>query len=135
MKYLLDTNVVSEVRKGQGNARVKAWFGAIPSDDLYLSVLTIGAIRHGIERLRRRDPTQASFFDSWLAGLQHEFDQRLLPVSVQIADVWGQLGVPDPVPTIDGLLAATASVTGLTLVTRNTSDLANTGVRLLNPFE
>ena len=135
MTYLLDTNIISEIRKAHGNPHVKAWFAATGANDLYLSVLTIGEIRHGIERLRRRDATQASVFDSWLAGLQREFDQRLLPVSVQIADVWGQLRVPDPVPTIDGLLAATASVTGLTLVTRNTSDLANTGVRLLNPFE
>jgi predicted nucleic acid-binding protein len=133
--YLLDTNVISEVRKAQGNSQVKAWFEATPTDDLYLSVLTIGEIRRGIQRLRRRDIAQADVFDAWLAGLLREFGKRVLPVTTEIADVWGRLGVPDPVSTVDGLLAATADVGGLTLVTRNTADLARTGVPLLNPFD
>ena len=135
MKYLLDTNVISEVRKGQGNAQVKAWFEATPSNDLYVSVLTMGEIRRGIERVRRRDPAQANMFDAWLGGLLRDFAERVLPVTAEIADAWGRLGVPDPVPTVDGLLAATARISGLTLVTRNISDLARTGVQLLNPFD
>ena len=135
MKYLLDTNVISEVRKGQGNVQVKAWFEATPSNDLYVSVLTMGEIRRGIERLRGRDPTQANMFDAWLGRLLRDFAERVLPVIAEIADAWGRLGVPDPVPTVDGLLAATARVGGLTLVTRNVSDLARTGVQLLNPFD
>ena len=135
MKYLLDTNVISEVRKSHGNARVKSWFDATPPDDLYMSVLTVGEIRRGIERLRRRDPAQANMFDEWLGGLLQEFAEHLLLVTAEVADAWGRLGVPDPVPTVDGLLAATARVSGLTLVTRNTADLVRTGVQLLNPFE
>jgi predicted nucleic acid-binding protein len=100
-----------------------------------MSVLTVGEIRRGIERLRRRDPAQANMFDEWLGGLLEEFAERLLLVTAEIADAWGRLGVPDPVPTVDGLLAATARVSGLTLVTRNTADLVRTGVQLLNPFE
>jgi predicted nucleic acid-binding protein len=133
--YLLDTNVISELRKDHGNASVMAWFAATAADELYLSVLTVGEIRNGIERLRRRDPTQTGIFEAWLEALQRDFAERLLPTTAQIADAWGRLGVPDPVPTVDGLLAATARVGGLTLVTRNTADLARTGVRLLNPFD
>ena len=123
MKYLLATNVISEVRKSHGNARVKAWFDATPPDDLYMSVLTMGEIRRGIERLRRRDPAQANMFDDWLGGLLQEFAEHLLLVTAEVADAWGRLGVPDPVPTVDGLLAATARVGGLTLVARQSSSL------------
>jgi toxin FitB len=135
VSYLLDTNVISEIRKEHSNARVKAWFAATAPDELYLSVLTVGEIRHGIERLRRRDPTQTSLFEVWLSALQRDFAEHLLPVTAEVADEWGRLGVPDPIPTVDGLLAATARVGGHTLVTRNTGDLVRTGVRLLNPFE
>jgi predicted nucleic acid-binding protein len=85
VKYLLDTNVISEVRKSHGNARVKSWFDATPPDDLYMSVLTVGEIRRGIERLRRRDPAQANMFDEWLGGLLQEFAERLLLVTAEIA--------------------------------------------------
>ncbi len=135
MTYLLDTNVISEIRKTHGNPHVKAWFAATGADDLYLSVLTIGEIRHGIERLRRRDPAQTHVFESWLRVLQRDFTDRLLPLTAEIADAWGRIGVVQPVPTVDGLLAATAQVHGLTLVSRNTADLARTGIQLLNPFE
>jgi predicted nucleic acid-binding protein len=135
VKYLLDTNVISEIRRAQGNAGVKRWFEETVADDLYLSVTTVGEIRNGIERLRRRDATQARVFDIWLQTLQRDFVDRLLPITSEIADEWGRLGVPDPIPTVDGLLAATARVAGLTLVTRNTADLSSTGVLLLNPFE
>jgi len=92
VSYLLNTNVISEIRKAHGNARVKSWFAATPADELYLSVLTVGEIRHGIERLRRRDPTRTSVFEVWLAALQHNFAEHLLPVTAEIADEWGRLG-------------------------------------------
>jgi predicted nucleic acid-binding protein len=86
------------------------------------------------ERVRRRDPAQAAVFEAWLATLRQHYADRLLPVTAQIAEEWGRLNVPDPIPTVDGLLAATARVGGLVLVTRNTADLARTGVQLLDPF-
>ena len=132
MTYLLDTNVISEIRKVRPNRNVRAWLGTAQSDQLYLSVLTIGEIRYGIERLRRRDIQQASVFDAWLEMLRRDFADRLLPISVEVADLWG---IPDPIPTVDGLLAATALAHNLILVTRSTVDLARTGARLLNPFE
>ncbi|HEX5415945.1 MAG TPA: type II toxin-antitoxin system VapC family toxin, partial [Chloroflexota bacterium] len=103
--------------------------------DLYLSVLVVGEIRQGIERLRRRDPAQAGVFDAWLSQLQREYADHILPVSAGVAEEWGRLNVPDRLPVVDGLLAATAKVHGLTLVTRNIADVARTGVPLLNPFD
>lgn len=135
MSYLLDTNVVSEARKPRGDANVKAWMASVAGAELYLSVLVVGEIRQGIERLRRRDAEQASVYDTWLAELWRQFPGRILPVSGEVAERWGRMNVPDPLPAVDGLLAATAAVHGLTLVTRNTRHVERTGVRLLNPFE
>ncbi len=134
MSFLLDTNVLSEMRKPAGDANVRAWLASVRGTDLYLSVLVVGEIRQGIERLRRRDPAQAAVYEAWLAALRRDYADRILPVTADIAEAWGRLNVPDSVPVIDGLLAATAQVWAFTLVTRNTADLARTGVRLLNPF-
>lgn len=135
MSYLLDTNVISEVRKPDGNQTVRAWLAAIKGVDLYLSVLVVGEIRQGIERLRRRDPAQASIYETWLTTLRKDYADRILPITIEVAEEWGRMNVPNAVPVVDGLLAATARVQGLTFVTRNTADLARTGVRLLNPFD
>lgn len=135
MSYLLDTNVVSEARRSQGNANVKAWLTSVPANSLYLSVLVVGEIHRRIEQLRRRDPVQASVYETWLTRLGLDYADRILPITGEIAEQWGRISVPDPVPVIDGLLAATAQVRGFTLVTRNTADFVRTGVRLLNPFE
>ena len=134
MSFLLDTNVISEARKPAGDPNVRAWLASVRGAELYLSVLVVGEVRQGIERLRRRDPRQATIFEAWLATLRRDYADRILPVTAEIAEEWGRLNVPDPVPAIDGLLAATAQVHGLTLVTRNTADVARTGVALLNPF-
>jgi predicted nucleic acid-binding protein len=132
--FLVDTNVVSELRKGdRADPGVLAWMGT-KGDDLFLSVLVIGELRRGVEQVRRRDPRSAGHLEAWLDELLIGYAGRILPVSLDVAEVWGRLGVPDPVPPIDGLLAATALVHDLTLVTRNVADVAVTGVALLNPF-
>lgn len=133
MSFLLDTNILSEARRRGGDPRVRAWLASVPGEELFLSVLVFGEIRQGIERLRRRDPAQAAILDQWLGTLRHNYADRLLPITPEIAEHWGALNVPDPIPTIDGLLAATALIHGLTLVTRNTRDVTGTGVRLYDP--
>jgi toxin FitB len=135
MSFLLDTNVVSEGRKRNPDANVRAWLLAARQEELFLSVLVIGEVRQGVERLRPRDPIQAAAYERWLLRLRREFARRILPVTEAIAEEWGRLNVPDPLPQVDGLLAATARVHGLTVVTRNTADFARTGVPTFNPFE
>lgn len=135
MGFLLDPNVVSEARKRTANAGVQAWLASVTGSELYLSVLVTGEIRQGIERMRRHDPAQAGVYEAWLSTLLRDYADRIVPVTAEVAQEWGRLNVPDPLPVIDGLLAATAKVRGWTLVTRNTADPARAGVRLLNPFE
>ena len=136
MSYLLDTNVVSELRKGERCDRhVAGWYSREAGAEKFLSVLTIGEIRRGIEGIRRRDTSSARALDVWLARLLADHSDRILTVTEPIADEWGRLNVPDPLPVIDGLLAATAIVHGLTLVTRNVEDVKRTAVSCLNPFE
>jgi predicted nucleic acid-binding protein len=134
--HLLDTNVVSELRKGRrANPNVLAWFQTVDDDDLFLSVLVLGEIRSGIERIRSSDPAQARVLERWLKGLEATYVDHILPVTTMIADKWGRLSAIDAPSVIDGLLAATALENNLTLVTRNTQDVARTGVLLLNPFD
>lgn len=98
-------------------------------------LLTIGEIRLGIERLRRKDGAQADLLEQWLHGLHATYRDHIINVDADVAEEWGRLDVPDPLPVIDGLLAASAKTRGWTLVTRNTADLARSGVLLLNPFD
>ncbi|MBI4321205.1 MAG: type II toxin-antitoxin system VapC family toxin [Chloroflexi bacterium] len=135
MSYLLDTNVLSEVRKPNANSNVRAWLASVKGIDLYLSVLVVGEIRLGIERLRRRDPSQAGVYETWLATVHRDYADRILPVTIDIAEEWARMQVPNALPVIDGLVAATAKVHGLTLVTRNTAHFVQAGVRSFNPFE
>jgi toxin FitB len=133
--FLLDTNVISEIRKGgRADKGVQRWFEAVADNELFLSVLVLGEIRRGIETKRVRDPRAAEALESWLRGLEASFSERLIDVDAPIADAWGRMKVARPLPAIDGLLAATATVHGLTLVTRNTVDFAQVRVKLLNPF-
>lgn len=135
MSYLVDTNVISELRKGQRcNPGVASWFAEVAAGDIYLSALTVGEIRKGIESIRRRDEERAQALDAWLGELLESHADRILPVDEVIAEQWGRFNVPDPLPVLDSLLAATASVHGLTLVTRNLKDVELTGVDCLNPF-
>jgi predicted nucleic acid-binding protein len=135
MTYVLDTSVVSELRKRRPDPNVLAWYGTVRSAELFLSVLTIGEIRLGIQRLRRHDQPQADQLEQWLRGLHGAYRDHLIDVDAEVADEWGRLNVRDPLPVIGGLLAATAKVRGWTLVTRNTADLQRSGAALLNPFE
>lgn len=134
MSFLLDTNVVSELRKPQPDLGVSDWIGGTQSDELFVSVLVVGEIGQGVDRLRRRgDVTQAHDLERWLGALRRDFDQRLLPVTVAIAERWGALNGFSPLPAVDGLLIATALEHDLTLVSRDAPGW-DTGVRLLNPW-
>ena len=133
--FLLDTNVVSEVRKGERcNAGVAAWFASVADADLFISVVVTGEIRRGVERLRRRDPRQAATLEHWLQDIVTSYANRVLPIDGRVADAWGHLGAIRSVPVIDGLLAATARVHHMTLVTRNAPGVDGLGVPVLNPF-
>jgi toxin FitB len=135
LSWLLDTNVVSELRKGdRAHPGVIAWHRRAHGEDKYLSTLTLGEIRRGIESIRQRDEPSALALEQWLSRLREGFSGRILTVDAAIADRWGALDVPDRLPVVDGLLAATALVHGLTLVTRNVRDIERTGVQYLDPF-
>jgi predicted nucleic acid-binding protein len=135
MMYLLDTNVVSELRKPDPNPHVLAWYSTVTSAEIFISALTIGEIRLGIEQLRRKDAAQADLLEQWLRGLHAGYGDRIIDVDAAAAEEWGRLSVPDPLPVIDGLLAASAKIRGWTLVTRNTADVVRSGVALLDPFQ
>ena len=135
MAFLLDTNVVSELRRPRPDPRVQTWLGGVASVDLHLSVLVAGEIRRGIELLRAREPDRARTLDEWLEGLMASYADRLLPVSAAVADTWGRLSSVRPLPVADGIMLATAKVHGLTLVSREAPSLANLGVPTLSPWD
>jgi predicted nucleic acid-binding protein len=135
MTYLVDTNVLSELRKSaRCDAGVAAWFAGVDDNEIFLSALAVGEIQRGIDRIRRRDARAADALAGWLENLTNTYGERILPITLPIARLWGCFGVPDPVPTVDGLMAATARYHGLVLVTRNEKDVGPTGVAMLNPF-
>jgi toxin FitB len=134
MSYLIDTNVISELRKGKrANPDVASWFASLADDEVFLSALTLGEIRRGIESIRRRDPSAATALESWLGRISEAHRDRVVAVDRAIAEEWGRMNVPDPMPVVDGLLAATAKVAGLTLATRNADDIARSGVSFFDP--
>jgi predicted nucleic acid-binding protein len=136
VKYLIDTNIISEVRKGlKCDPNVAAWYASIVDDELYLSVLVLGEIHKGIERARPKDTDQARALEKWLTDVVTSFAERILPVDQAVADEWGRMSAKRPLPTTDALLAATAKVHGMTLVTRNIVDVAALGADVLNPFD
>jgi hypothetical protein len=133
--YLLDTNVLSETRKREPEAAVADWITATPPDRLHVSVLTLGEIEQGIGRIRGRgDRNQASALERWLRDVQTGFEDRILPVTLAVAAAWGRQQYARPLPVIDALIAATARVHDLTVVTRNVKDFELAGVQVLNPF-
>ena len=135
MSFLLDTNIVSELRRGpRANAGVVAWFEEQPNAALFLSVLSLGEIHQGIARLRKRDPKQAAHLSRWVHGLSQFYEDRLLYIDGPVAEDWGRLSAARSLPVVDGLLAATARVHRLTLVTRNTRDFAHVDVPVFNPY-
>lgn len=134
MSFLLDTNTVSEIRRGR-DPQVRAWARDVEDADLYLSALTLGEIRKGIEGLRDRDPAQADVFAVWLSELHGRFTERILPIDAQVADEWGRLNAVRTRSTVDSLIAATARIHQLTVVTRNVSDFDGCDVPLLNPWQ
>ncbi len=136
MRFLVDTNVLSELRKGRRcNPSVARWAMSHPTEDHFTSVLVLGEIRHGIERARRSDADKALVLERGLESVRLAFEGRILPIDRAVAEEWGRMGVPDPIPVVDGLLAATAGINGLTLATRNVADLARTGASVIDPFE
>lgn len=136
MKFLLDTNIVSELRKrDRADAGLRRWIEAVEGDDLALSVLGLGELRLGILRLRRRDPESAEHLAAWLVRLERSYRGRILPIDAGVTETWAHFNAIRSLPVIDSLMAATAAVHGLTLVTRNVDDLEGVEVPLLNPFE
>lgn len=135
MAFLIDTNIISEIQKGHNaNPDVQRWYGTVDRNDLFVSVLVIGELRIGIERLRRRDVDQAEILEQRLEKLEHLMGNRVLPVTKGIVQRWARYNVPNPISVIDGLIAATAAEHELILVTRNVKDIERTGVPFLNPF-
>lgn len=136
--YLVDTDVISEARKGdKANVGVRAFFANAARDSvmLFLSAVTIGELRQGIESIRHRgDHTQARRLDRWLVRVTSDYANAILPFDQDIAQVWGRLRAPHPENPLDKQIAATALIYGLSVVTRNTAHFEPTGVGTLNPF-
>jgi toxin FitB len=135
VSYLIDTNVISELRKGDRcDPAVAAWWAKVDENELWTSALVLGEIRRGIELARRHDPQKAKVLEAWLEEVIYGFGDRILDVDAQVADEWGRMNAIRPLPVIDALIAATARANSLTFVTRNVSDVQGVGVDLLNPF-
>jgi hypothetical protein len=136
VSLLLDTNVVSELRKGsRANPRVRDWLEGIADEEIHLSVLVIGELRRGIELVRRRDARQAIALERWLGRVVNDHADRILPVDHRVAEEWGRLSARRPASVVDTTMAATALAHGLILVTRNVRDVGWTGASCVNPFE
>ena len=136
--YLLDTNVISELRKirsGKADHRVAAWADSVDTSDLYLSVITIQELETGVLLVERRDPAQGPMLRAWLNGhVLPAFSGRILLVDIAVSQRSARLHVPDPRPVRDALIAATALVHGMTVVTRDVRDFESTGVAVVNPW-
>lgn len=134
--FLIDTNVISEIRKGaRANPAVRAWFEAHAAESYHLSVLTLGEIRKGIEQIRAKDNGKAAAFEKWLLEISASYEGRIFGIGVDEAEIWGRLGSEGKLPEVDGLIAATAMAHGLTVATRNVKDFERCGVNVINPWE
>jgi toxin FitB len=134
MTFLIDTNIISEIRKGpRCNPNVAAWYASIDDSDLYLSVVVLGEIRKGIELAGPRDPAKAEALEAWLGDVYAAFGDRILLFDRATSDEWGRMSAVRPIPMVDGLLAATAKINRMTFVTRNDKDIAGHGGEALIP--
>ena len=134
MRFLLDTNIVSEMRRRIRNPRLSHWIESVAPDDLWISALTLGEIVKGMEMVSRRDTAAAAALGRWFDHLRAAFAQRTIGIDGAIAETWGRLAAIRPRPVVDGLLAATAITHEVTLVTRNARDFEGLGVGLLDPW-
>jgi predicted nucleic acid-binding protein len=137
MSFVLDTNIISEVRKMRGRChpQVWRWYDATPVEEIYLSVIVLGEMRRGVEMKRRKDPASARAFEKWLSETEVVYQERVLSITKEICDIWGRISAQSNISTSDGLIAATAAYHGFTVATRNTRDFQRCGVDYMNPFE
>ena len=133
--YLLDTNVLSELRKeNRSDPGVQRWFAQTAAHELFVSVVVLGEIRHGIQRIGNRDAAQARTLEKWLRWTSDEFADHILPIDKKVADQWGRLGIQQPIPVLDAFLAATAITHDLVIVSRDEAGFRNSGASVFNPF-
>jgi predicted nucleic acid-binding protein len=133
--FLADTNVLSELRKRQlRDPNVQAWIESVGWDSLSTSWVVIAEMRRGANLIRRRDTEQGRMIDAWVDYTIEQLGDRIHPIDGPVAEEWARLGIPHPLPTIDGLIAATALVHGLTLATRNIRDFGDVKVQIINPW-
>jgi toxin FitB len=135
VNYLVDTNVVSELKRGRNAAPgVMAWFAATAPERIFTSVIVLGEIRRGIELIARRDKPQAAILEAWYASVRQGLGDRILPVDEPVMVLWAKIAVPDALPAYDGLIAATALAHGLSVVTRDVSAFWSAGVEVIDPW-
>ena len=139
LMYLIDTNVISEIRKGgKANAGVRQFFNAVITHNtpIFVSSITTGELRRGVDLIfHRGDSIQGKLLENWLTAILQQYQDHILVIDSDIALLWGKLRVPDAQHALDKLIAATALIYGLTVVTRNVKDFERTCVRLLNPYK
>jgi toxin FitB len=133
--YLVDTNVVSEVRKGaRCNPGVRAWYDSVPTEQLLITAITFGELLRGIHLVRRNDPQQATVLDAWYRQLKVLFANKVIAVDLTVMERWAEISAARTIAPLDGIIAATAITKDLIVVTRNISDFTPTGAQVLNPF-
>ncbi len=136
MNFLIDTNVISELKKGHKAApHVTVWFTALLPENIFTSVIVLGEIRRGIELVARRDKPQAEIFEQWYLLVRQRLGDRVLLIDEGVMTIWAKISAPNMLPAYDGLIAATALAHDLVIATRNTRDFRRAGARVVNPWE